>query len=248
MKKLKWKESFRFQELWFKGLVNDYPWESYPVLNYYSFEWALKFKRFEELYKANEDVWKDDDAISQLRKEIKKMVDLGYANLPNNVNKITRFGREINDSMMIEVWRKREELDNKEASEMMPLFEKFYFKYVEFDNDGIYAPLDDLTGTVGPCVIHFTAIGTLEYVNDQKTIATITELGVYIRDNFDFVGKGRLGFWSKEDSDVTKFGGKSYKYIENEDYRNYSKATGFGMNFYTYSTMKVFKPNYKFDL
>ena len=130
---------------------------------------------------------------------------------------------------------------------MMPLFEKFYFQSVEFDN-GFYPKVDNLTGAVGNCNIRFTAIGTLEYINDQKTIATITELGVYIRDSFDFVNDQPLGFWSKVDSDVTKYGGKSYKYIENEDYRNYSKATGFGMNFYTYSTMKVLKPNYQFEL
>jgi uncharacterized protein YjhX (UPF0386 family) len=94
----------------------------------------------------------------------------------------------------------------------------------------------------------FIAKGILEYKGEKNIEATITEIGIYMRDGFDFVGGQWLGFWSLEKKDVKRNPlGTSYRLID-DSYQNYRKDAKKGGDFYNYSTIKKVKENYKFTL
>ena len=244
MKKLGWNYSFKSQDDWFKGNPNNYPWESSPKVNDFEFEWALNFERFKANYEANKDVWKDDKSIISLRNEIKKMITDGYAITPTVKNKKTTFGTFGGN--IISLSRKHDEVGY--ANESMPLFEKYYFKNLEFDELTITGDLDDFFGSIANCNIHFAAKGELEYKGIDNIEVTITELGVYVKDGFDFVGTQQLGFWSLKDKNVTKGLKPDYNLVDNKSYRDYQSDSKKGGNFYRYSKIYIQKPNFKFKL
>ncbi|HEX8563512.1 MAG TPA: DUF6402 family protein [Flavobacterium sp.] len=251
MKKFKWTTSVELQEEWFTHQANNYPWESKPRLSFFSFkDWALSFNRIQELYKNNKDVWKSANSIASLKNEIRKMVKDGYAVMPTRLNKLASFGPPFGDGTLVEHSIFPEELDHKRTKIRVPLFDKYYFSSFEHREGKLSPELDDFYGAIANCSIRFTACGILEYVDDQTIMVTITELGVYIRDGFDFVGSQSLGYWSYKEGAVTTnmLSNGSYVGISNGNYRSYRSVTGMGQDFYTYSAILKSTPNFKFAL
>jgi hypothetical protein len=72
---------------------------------------------------------------------------------------------------------------------------------------------------------------------------------VYIFDGFDFVGSQPLGNWSKNENNVKKISlGTSHVNINNDSFRRYRENTGFGQDFYRYSTVLLYKKDFSFNL
>lgn len=58
--------------------------------------------------------------------------------------------------------------------------------------------LDELTAALGRFAIFVIVSGAAER-DDSTTLVTISKIGVYIRDSFDFNGDQALGYWRKPD-------------------------------------------------
>ncbi len=194
--------------------------------------------------------------------EIRKMVADGICTLPTSINKTTLFGvQQINDGKFVTKTIKPEELSEagvKTAIEIMPKFEYYYYKSIEIEQNKFTDPIDDFFSSVGDCNIHFIAIGTLEYKDASNIEVHVTEIGAYIKDGFDFTDGNAetpntlsqlLGFWSFEKNDVSRISiSPDYRLLDNRDYRNYRLSSGKGRDFYRYSNMFIYQPNFRFIL
>ena len=94
-------------------------------------------------------------------------------------------------------------------------------------------PLDDL----------YAALGKFTFKVVVKGCATagaigITDIGIYVKDSFDFQGDQDLGYWNK----ATNYAGRNpFKgtLVSNSDYRAYAQKTGFGVDFLVFSDLVV---------
>lgn len=251
MKEFKWPFAVKSQDDWFMRKKNNYPWESEPRLNYFSFEeWALKFERFNKKYQDNKDIWMTSKSLNVLKNEIKKMVKDGYAEYPTEKKKLTAFGPNIMSSELGEITIKPEESNGKLIEIDTPIFDKYYFSNFTYTESKVSPDYDDFYGAVANCTVRFCARGSLQFVSPGKIMVTIRELGVYIRDGFDYVGSQLLGCWSYKEKAVTNnlLSNDTYLLVTNEDFRNYRKATGMGQDFYRFSTPMILNPNFTFQL
>ena len=67
---------------------------------------------------------------------------------------------------------------------------------------------------------------------------SITEVGIYIRDSFDFNGDQFLGFWDDSDNSVSMLNFLSGTSVSNEDFRNWRTQNRRGGDFLVFSDIK----------
>jgi hypothetical protein len=234
---------------WFNAKANNYPWENQPVINGFLFDWALGFERVRTEYDKVKDMWKTENAINQLRKEIKKMVENGHAKVPSDIGQIIDFGTFDADTV-IEGIRNHEEADGDKANEKFPTFDYYHFQDQPYTEES--EELDDFYGSIASCNFRFVAKGYLEKRFDNHIWAVVKQIGIYIRDGFDFVKTNPifeqpLGFWSLKHKNVSKnINSKDSRLIDNASYRAYRADSGMGGDFYRYSDIKMIDVNHHF--
>jgi len=69
----------------------------------------------------------------------------------------------------------------------------------------------------------------------------INQIGVYIRDSFDFNGNQFLGFWDDSDNSVSMTNPFSGTSVSNSDFRTWRANHGAGGDFLIYSDLKLIK-------
>lgn len=245
MKALNWKNSVRTQNDWFNGKRNYYPWDVNPILSYFSLGNLLKFKHFKSFYDEKLNNWKNNEAaLKSLRIEIKKMKKNNLIEYPTTNRPITEFGtfdyEIINKIIKPKEYSARK---IKTATERIPLFEEYYFLSESY-NISKFNDLDDFFGAIANCNIRYTAKGLLTLKNN-KIIVTVNEIGVYIKDGFDFTGTQPLGDWNYKNKSVEK---SYFSMINNDSYEAYSRDTNMGQSNYHYSNMYIYKHNFNFNL
>ncbi len=67
---------------------------------------------------------------------------------------------------------------------------------------------------------------------------SITEIGIYIRDSFDFNGDQFLGFWDDSDNSVSMLNFLSGTSVSNEDFRDWRTQNRRGGDFLVFSDLK----------
>lgn len=108
--------------------------------------------------------------------------------------------------------------------------------------------------------LNFVTQGTVERLPDvdgkPRYKVTLDQVGIYVKDSYDFNDDAvwykpwswpsqPLGFWSCVDQDASKDGGKmfdsNYKYVTNEDFREWRDqyGNGKGGDFLVFSDIKV---------
>jgi hypothetical protein len=118
-------------------------------------------------------------------------------------------------------------------------------------SDYDYYSLDDLTGALGAFSFFVLPRGRAVSAGDEGIEVTITSVGVYVRDSFDFNGSQELGHWQLPHHVHAPIGGyllprgsdeirnPNAKFrVTNEDYRRYRDKTGMGGDFIIYSDIK----------
>jgi len=96
--------------------------------------------------------------------------------------------------------------------------------------------VDELTGALGAFQFVIVPQGTATKTPNGVAV-TITKVGVYVRDSFDFNGDQSLGYWKAPDR-VSLFELSGYTLVENTSYRSYRDETGIGGDFWVYSDIK----------
>ncbi len=67
---------------------------------------------------------------------------------------------------------------------------------------------------------------------------TITEVGIYIRDSYDFNGDQDLGYWDDTDNSVSMINPLSGTKVTNADFRAWRAPNGRGGDFLVFSDVK----------
>lgn len=72
--------------------------------------------------------------------------------------------------------------------------------------------MDDLYGSLGNFAVYAAVTkATIFKPGDKQYFATVSEIGLYVRDTFDFNGPQYLGHWSKEGMGIVLAGGVGNK-------------------------------------
>lgn len=101
--------------------------------------------------------------------------------------------------------------------------------------------LDDMSAALGNFAFRILIAGSVVGVPDSGAGAhrvTISEVGVYIRDSYDFNGDQSLGFWDDKDNSVSMINPFSGTAVSNADFRKWRTANGRGGDFIVYSDIK----------
>jgi hypothetical protein len=99
--------------------------------------------------------------------------------------------------------------------------------------------LDDMTAALGNFTFRVLVAGTITAASSGSGYqVTITEVGVYVRDSFDFNGSQFLGYWDDSDNSVSMMNPLSGTGVSNSDFRDWRSANGRGGDFIVYSDLK----------
>jgi Family of unknown function (DUF6402) len=89
---------------------------------------------------------------------------------------------------------------------------------------------DALAGALGAFVLQIAIAGRVASASGAVGKVVIEEVGVYVKDSFDFEGSQFLGFWGDRDDPVN-----------NGDFREWRQKSGMGGDFWVFSDVKPTK-------
>lgn len=98
--------------------------------------------------------------------------------------------------------------------------------------------LDDLGGALGKFSFYSIPKGTATENHNGSISVTIREVGVYVRDDYNFEGEQPLGYWKQPDG-VRSVWWAGYTRVDNSDYREYRVDHGRGGDFIVFSDVRV---------
>jgi Family of unknown function (DUF6402) len=102
--------------------------------------------------------------------------------------------------------------------------------------------LDDMTAALGSFVFRVVVAGAVQPRSGSRGHdVEINQVGVYIRDSFDFNGNQFLGFWDDSDNSVSMTNPFSGTSVSNADFRTWRANHGAGGDFLIFSDLKVIK-------
>ena len=120
------------------------------------------------------------------------------------------------------------------ALDAASLHAAWQFQYQEAGS--ITDPLDGMTAALG----RFAVYAAVRKAEIRGRIIWVSEIGIYVRDTFDFSGTQALGCWSTDG--VSRFGwGSHCVSMSNASFEDYRQRTNRGMDFLVYSDVLVEK-------
>jgi hypothetical protein len=98
--------------------------------------------------------------------------------------------------------------------------------------------LDDMAAALGNFAFRVVVAGCVAPVpKTSKFQVTISEVGVYIRDSYDFNGSQFLGFWDDKKNTVSMANPLAGTAVSNDDFRTWRAANSKGVDFLVYSDL-----------
>lgn len=240
-----WTKGQALQERWFGRNSTDLRKDYADIANIISMDWVLSYKRAKVVYDKmiNDKIWINTKGQTALINEINKM----KLTLPTEVGAKVDFG----DFSITET--------RNSKGEKAPAIDIYHYQERAFESDSMPSTedLDDLFAALANFVFRMAARGTIKRETKLTYKITITEVGIYVHDSFDFIDEGigkvfsqRLGNWSAKEMDVNSniiFKGSSYYAVDNASYRLYSRDTRKGSDFFVYSDVKTTTVNDSFS-
>ncbi len=105
---------------------------------------------------------------------------------------------------------------------------------------GLLDPLDGMLAALGMFDFRVVVAGGVAPVPASlKFHVTITHVGVYIVDSYDFEGFQPLGTWDDKTNGASKNPGASGTTVSNADFREFRDKTGMGGDFLVFSDLLV---------
>jgi hypothetical protein len=257
-----WILGLMFQNRWFEGPATIAPSQVQSFVDDFSLDWALTYSRADRTYKdaLNPDkkgatgYWFNDACKKEIEKRILNLHSSGKIQLPANIDDTIEYG----------TFSKSIERQNEQGY-YVPEFDYFYCQTRSCVlSPSIELLLDGFTGldvSLGTFTFRFSPKGVITKTGEKAYKFYIIEVGIYIRDSFDFqdirgAGNIDLGFDYKLDSEdsqwlgvwnpKTKYVGADANmgyWVNNRRYRDYQQRTELGQNFIVYSNVKVIPVN-----
>lgn len=101
--------------------------------------------------------------------------------------------------------------------------------------------LDDMSAALGNFVFNVLVAGNISSEDKSGHKVEITEVGVYVKDSYDFNGYQFLGYWDDSDNSVSMINPFSGTAVYNQDFRNWRTANLKGGDFQVFSDIKRIK-------
>jgi len=99
--------------------------------------------------------------------------------------------------------------------------------------------LDDMSAALGNFTFRVLVAGSVAPGPGGAGFQiTVSEVGVYIRDSYDFNGDQFLGFWDDSDNAVSMVNPLSGTGVSNSDFRDWRTTTGRGGDYLVFSDVK----------
>lgn len=218
MRKKQWNEGARIMEAWFARASAVKPAYSSPP-HLVTMEWALKFSAAKDAYNAvfNDRIWANEAARQEVRRWLQRQNLLNTSK--NNFGDLSKTGEQLENDYV----------NYKAVKGYLYYYYDYYY----------YSGMNDLTATLGRFVFRVAIAGTVEPVaNSSNYSVTVNEVGVYIRDTYDFEGDQSLGYWDADDDSVSYLNPLSGDHVTNESFRNWRSANNRGGDFLVYSDVK----------
>jgi hypothetical protein len=214
MRNKNWVFGAKLLEQWFARPATAFPNYTAPDTTSIRMDWALQFSRARSVYDdiIKERIWVNTPA----QKEIAEMLQrLGL------LKDTPRTFGHLSAPVL---------LQNADA--------------IQFRSVKTYIALDDLTAALANFTFRVVVAGTVGPAGggQPKYDVTIREVGIFLRDSFDFDGEQFLGMWADSPGDAfipgtDSFGG-TYTMVDNAMFRAWRDRTGKGGDFRILSDMK----------
>jgi Family of unknown function (DUF6402) len=226
-----WPQGAKLLETWFSRSTAVAPAYSATVTNVIRMAWVLGFGDARQVYDKlmNELIWANSPSQREITSLLKKK------SLLSSQTKVT-FG------------------DLSKPAEVIDA------DYINYRAVSTSLPLDDLDAALGSFTFRLAVAGTVEPIwspakgaaaagKGQQTgkqpakqltgrLVTIKEVGVYVRDSFDFNGDQSLGYWDDSDDSVSVWNMASGDEVTNADFRSWRAKNKKGGDFLVYSDVK----------
>ncbi|MDA8457156.1 DUF6402 family protein [Acidovorax sp. GBBC 3334] len=233
MRSNNWQKGARLMDKWFSDPANTVPANGITSTDIITMDWVLGFSRARQVYDTliAERIWLNDAA----RKEIVKL--LARKNALGNGQQRFRLPRML------------QAMEN----------EAIQFRVIGGNMDMLIGPMDDLRAALGNFTFRVVVGGFVEAEMTEKKVAsgpalkvpngnysvTIEEVGIYIKDSYDFndpTGKDQdLGNWNFESNSVGRTGMNGGTSVHNSDFRKWRTANGKGGDFFIYSDLRILR-------
>jgi uncharacterized protein DUF6402 len=211
MRSHRWENGARLMETWFARPIAIAPAYGPPETATIRMDaWVLTFPRAKQVYDQlmREKIW----ANAAAQREIATMLRRQGVLTPGSRS----FGN---------------------LTRAVPLQDADYINY-RVVNFGL-SNLDDLSAALGNFAFRVLVSGAVAAASGGSGYqVTITEVGVYIRDSYDFNGEQFLGYWDDSDNTVSMFNPLSGTSVSNSDFRDWRSRNGRGGDFLVFSDIK----------
>lgn len=209
----KWDKAAALMNSWFKRSDKTAPDYDSPDSTTITMAWVLGFKRAKDVYEKliEEKIWVNQPA----KNEIANMLKKNGLIMPN-----TCFNRRFGDLSL-----STSQLDKDAIN----------FRVVGMS----IINLDDMDAALGNFTFKIAIAGNLS--SDEKLgkyKVEISEVGVYVRDSYDFNGDQNLGYWDSSDNSVSMFNSFSGTKVTNKHFRDWRAQNKKGGDFLVFSDIK----------
>ena len=197
---------------WFNGPAVQVPHYASTDTSTIKMRWVLGYRSPKELYDSifRERIWANDAARKILAKRLQS-------------------------------WGKLSKSQQRFDQTVMPasLLESEYINYRSYNASGQAYVLSDLVAALGAFNFRVVVAGSVVPALPGPYQVTITKVGVFVRDSFDFEGFQFLGFWDDSDNSVSAFNPLSGTAVFNSTFREYRKQHGRGGDLLVFSDVLV---------
>jgi hypothetical protein len=217
MRSKKWYNAASLMDSWFSRPVTVAPKYGLPDTTTIQMDsWVLTFSRAKKIYEQlmKERIWMNTAAQAEITKMLRRKNLL----IPASVS----FGN---------------------LDQPVPLQDDDYInqRVVSF---GLF-DLDDMSAALGNYIFNVVAAGYVTSTPGTTAYqVSITEVGVYVKDSFDFNGDQDLGYWDDSDNSASMFNPLSGDGVTNQTFRDWRAKNMMGGDFRVFSDLKrtVIKP------
>lgn len=215
-----WSNGAALLESWFSRPACVAPLYDKPEVSTVSMSWVLGFSRARAVYDKliGERIWQNPAARQQIAKMLRKR-----GLLKTDMSVEAPFGDfSLHPS----------QLDDEQIN----------FRPVKMDVRDVLGPLDDMSAALGNFVFVVLVSGSVRSdASPDGHRVVISQVGVYVRDSFDFNGDQFLGYWDRDDNSVSNLNPLSGTHVSNADFRRWREQNQKGGDFMIFSDLKVIK-------